>query len=49
MELGLAGKFAISTGGSGGIGRRLVREFARAGIHVLSATMDGAAGQRLAR
>ncbi|MBW2390063.1 MAG: short-chain dehydrogenase, partial [Deltaproteobacteria bacterium] len=32
MELGLAGKTAIITGGSGGIGRGLVLEFAREGI-----------------
>jgi NAD(P)-dependent dehydrogenase (short-subunit alcohol dehydrogenase family) len=48
MELGLAGKVAIITGGSGGIGRGLVLEFAREGIHVISASRDVETGKRLA-
>lgn len=47
MELGLAGKVAIITGGSGGIGRGLVLEFAREGINVISASRDVETGQRL--
>ena len=41
MDLGLAGKTAIITGGSGGIGRGLVLEFAREGCNVISASRDG--------
>ena len=48
MELGLAGKTAIITGGSGGIGRGLVLEFAREGCHVVSASRDDATGRKLA-
>jgi NAD(P)-dependent dehydrogenase (short-subunit alcohol dehydrogenase family) len=40
MDLGLAGKTVIVTGGSGGIGRGLVLEFARAGANVVSADID---------
>jgi len=47
MELGLAGKVAIVTGGSGGIGRGLVLEFAREGINVISASRDVETGKRL--
>lgn len=48
MDLGLAGKVAIITGGSGGIGRGLVLEFAREGIHVVSASRDVATGNKIA-
>jgi NAD(P)-dependent dehydrogenase (short-subunit alcohol dehydrogenase family) len=47
MELGLAGKVAVITGGSGGIGRGLVLEFAREGINVISASRDVETGKRL--
>jgi NAD(P)-dependent dehydrogenase (short-subunit alcohol dehydrogenase family) len=40
MDLGLAGKTAIVTGGSGGIGRGLVLEFAREGANVVSVDQD---------
>src|SRR6202000_3433177 len=40
MDLGLAGKTVIVTGGSGGIGRGLVLEFAREGCNVVSADID---------
>jgi NAD(P)-dependent dehydrogenase (short-subunit alcohol dehydrogenase family) len=40
MDLGLKGKTAIVTGGSGGIGRGLVLEFAREGCNVVSADID---------
>lgn len=47
MDLGLAGKVAIITGGSGGIGRGLVLEFAREGISVVSASRDVDTGKKL--
>ena len=47
MDLGLAGKVAIITGGSGGIGRGLVLEFAREGIRVVSASRDVDTGKKL--
>jgi NAD(P)-dependent dehydrogenase (short-subunit alcohol dehydrogenase family) len=40
MDLGLAGKTAVITGGSGGIGRGLVLEFAREGANVVSVDLD---------
>src|SRR5580698_6458313 len=43
MDLELAGKTVIVTGGSGGIGRGLVLEFARAGANVVSADIDAGA------
>ncbi|MBK7814350.1 MAG: SDR family oxidoreductase [Rhodocyclaceae bacterium] len=49
MDLGLAGKTVVVTGGSGGIGRGLVLEFAREGCNVVSASRDVATGERLAR
>lgn len=48
MELGLNGKTAVITGGSGGIGRGLVLEFAREGCNVVSASRDEATGRKLA-
>lgn len=48
MDLGLAGKTVIVTGGSGGIGRGLVLEFAREGCNVVSASRDEATGKRFA-
>jgi NAD(P)-dependent dehydrogenase (short-subunit alcohol dehydrogenase family) len=40
MDLQLAGKTAIITGGSGGIGHQIVLEFAREGANVVSVDMD---------
>ena len=48
MDLGLAGKTVIITGGSGGIGRGLVLEFAREGCNVVSASRDAETGRKLA-
>ncbi|MBM4383042.1 MAG: SDR family oxidoreductase [Deltaproteobacteria bacterium] len=48
MDLGLAGKTVVVTGGSGGIGRGLVLEFAREGANVAIATRDAAKGQEVA-
>lgn len=48
MDLGLKGKTAFITGGSGGIGRGLVLEFAREGVNVISASRDKATGEALA-
>ena len=48
MDLGLKGKTAIITGGSGGIGRGLVLEFAREGCNVISASRDDETGCKLA-
>ncbi len=48
MNLQLHGKTAIITGGSGGIGRGLVLEFAREGLNVVSASRDLATGEKLA-
>lgn len=48
MDLQLQGKTAIITGGSGGIGRGLVLEFAREGLNVVSASRDLATGEKLA-
>jgi NAD(P)-dependent dehydrogenase (short-subunit alcohol dehydrogenase family) len=45
MELGLAGKTVMVTGGSGGIGRGIVLEFAREGANVVSVDLDS--GDRL--
>jgi NAD(P)-dependent dehydrogenase (short-subunit alcohol dehydrogenase family) len=49
MDLGLSGKTVIITGGSGGIGRGLVLEFAREGCNVISASRDQSTGQKLAQ
>ena len=40
MDLGLKGKTVVITGGSGGIGRGLVLEFAREGANVVSVDQD---------
>jgi len=48
MDLGLQGKTAVITGGSGGIGRGLVLEFAREGLNVVSGSRDAATGEKLA-
>jgi len=48
MDLGLAGKTAIITGGSGGIGRGLLIEFAREGLNVISASRDQKTGEGIA-
>ncbi len=48
MDLGLAGKSTIITGGSGGIGRGLVIGFAEEGANVVIATRDAAKGQEVA-
>jgi NAD(P)-dependent dehydrogenase (short-subunit alcohol dehydrogenase family) len=48
MDLGLAGKTVVVTGGSGGIGRGLVLEFAREGASVVIATRDAKKGQQVA-
>ncbi len=49
MKLGLEGKTAIITGGSGGIGQGMVLAFARSGINVVSASRDVASGDKLTR
>lgn len=49
MDLGLKGKTAIITGGSGGIGRGLVLEFAREGLNVISASRDAKTGEGLVK
>jgi NAD(P)-dependent dehydrogenase (short-subunit alcohol dehydrogenase family) len=48
MDLGLKGKTVIVTGGSGGIGRGLVLEFAREGANVINASRDMDIGRRIA-
>ena len=48
MELGLEGKTVIVTGGSGGIGRGLLIEFAREGCNVVNASRDMTIGQQIA-
>ncbi len=48
MDLRLAGKTAIITGGSGGIGRGLVLGFAEEGVNVVVATRDAKKGQEVA-
>jgi NAD(P)-dependent dehydrogenase (short-subunit alcohol dehydrogenase family) len=45
----LRGKVAIVTGGGDGIGRGIVRRFAREGAHVLVAEVDDGAGEAVAR
>ena len=48
MDLRLAGKSTIITGGSGGIGRGLVLGFAEEGANVVIATRDATKGQEVA-
>ena len=48
MELGLAGKTALVTGGSKGIGLETARALAAAGAHVTLAVRNAEAGQRVA-
>ncbi len=48
MNLGLADKCTIITGGSGGIGRGLVLGFAEEGANVIIATRDAKKGQEVA-
>jgi NAD(P)-dependent dehydrogenase (short-subunit alcohol dehydrogenase family) len=48
MDLGLAGKTVIVTGGSGGIGRGLVLGFAEEGCNVVVATRDADQGRSVA-
>jgi len=48
MDLELAGKAAVITGGSGGIGRGLLLEFAREGMNVVSASRDARTGEAIA-
>jgi NAD(P)-dependent dehydrogenase (short-subunit alcohol dehydrogenase family) len=47
MDLGLAGKTVIVTGGSGGIGRGLLMEFAREGCNVINASRDMTIGKQI--
>jgi NAD(P)-dependent dehydrogenase (short-subunit alcohol dehydrogenase family) len=47
MDLGLAGKTVIVTGGSGGIGRGLLMEFAREGCNVVNASRDMTIGAHI--
>jgi NAD(P)-dependent dehydrogenase (short-subunit alcohol dehydrogenase family) len=49
MELGLSGKTVIVTGGSGGIGRGLLLEFAREGCNVINASRDMDIGHAIER
>lgn len=49
MDLGLKGKTAIITGGSGGIGQGMVLAFAQEGINVFSASRDVKSGEKLAQ
>jgi NAD(P)-dependent dehydrogenase (short-subunit alcohol dehydrogenase family) len=48
MDLGLSGRTAIVTGGSGGIGRGLVKGFAEEGCHVVIASRDEAQSRQVA-
>ena len=49
MDLGLKGKTAVITGGSGGIGQGLVLEYAKEGLNVVSASRDAVTGEKLAK
>ena len=49
MDLGLKGKTAIITGGSGGIGQGMVLAFAKEGINVISASRDVKSGEKLTK
>ena len=48
MELGLAGKTVIITGGGSNIGRSIVHAFAEEGSNIVIAELDPAQGQRVA-
>jgi NAD(P)-dependent dehydrogenase (short-subunit alcohol dehydrogenase family) len=48
MDLGLRGRAAIVTGGSGGIGRGLVQGFAQEGCHVVVASRDALQSRQVA-
>jgi len=48
MELGLAGKTVIVTGGGSNIGRGIVLAFAREGSNIVNAEIDEKQGQRVA-
>ena len=48
MELGLAGKTVVITGGGSNIGRAIVHAFAREGSNIVIAELDPAQGQRVA-
>ncbi len=48
MELGLAGKTVIITGGGSNIGRAIVHAFAEEGSNIVIAELDPAQGQRVA-
>jgi 2-hydroxycyclohexanecarboxyl-CoA dehydrogenase len=49
MELGLAGKTVIVTGGASNVGRGIVLAFAREGSNIVIADIDGVQGQKTAR
>jgi 2-hydroxycyclohexanecarboxyl-CoA dehydrogenase len=49
MELGLAGKAVIVTGGASNVGRGIVLAFAREGSHVVIADIDDVQGEKTAK
>ncbi|MCK4368067.1 MAG: SDR family oxidoreductase, partial [Dehalococcoidales bacterium] len=49
MELGLAGKTVIVTGGASNVGRGIVLAFAREGSNVVIADIDEAQGEKTAK
>lgn len=48
MELGLAGKTVIVTGGASNVGRGIVLAFAGEGSHVVIADIDGVQSEKTA-